>query len=112
MNGTGVPLVKVEQDDTAPVSVEHQVKPEPDSLAGTPSALSDDDIYEDAGDLDFSNIANVHLLRLPKWLWENWANIDDDEQIELGVVRVENLDNNEQKVATRLLLSKRLSETG
>lgn len=85
MNGASIPAVKVEHDDDG------RVKSEPDSAMGSPSMMSDDDIYEDTGDLDFSPSQVVWLMRLPNWLWENWASIDDDERIELGTVRVEDL---------------------
>ena len=91
MNGINVPLVKVEHEDGLSATLQGQVKSEQDSAAGTPSAASDDDIYEDAGDLDFSGVKDAYLLRLPRWLWENWSQIDDDEPIKLGTVRVENL---------------------
>ncbi|KAI9825968.1 MAG: hypothetical protein M1826_006859 [Phylliscum demangeonii] len=80
-----VPTIKVEQSDVL-------VKPEPGSLPTSPVGFSDEDIYEDAGDVDFSHVdRDVYLMRLPDWVWANWANIDDDEQIQLGTVRVEDL---------------------
>lgn len=51
---------------------------------------ADDDIYEDAGDLDFSSAAHgLFLTRIPKYIWENWSQLDEDEEIRLGTVRVE-----------------------
>ena len=90
-NGMNIPTVKVEHDDGSSPGVQPRVKTEPDSVGASPSALNDEDIYEDTGELDFSNSQNMYLLRLPKWLWENWSQIDDDEQIQLGTVRVEDL---------------------
>lgn len=53
-------------------------------------ATSDDE-YEDAGDLDFENgTRGVWLVKLPKFLMENWEKIDDDEEITLGHIWVKN----------------------
>jgi transcription initiation factor TFIIF subunit beta len=65
------------------------IKPDPENeaIVGT---LSDEDIYEDTGDLDFSHAGqNVWLTRVPKVLWEHWSKLDDDEEIRIGTVRVE-----------------------
>lgn len=85
-----------------------QVKPDPDAMHIKPDPenkdtvladLDDEDLYEDAGDLDFSAAAqNVWLSRLPRQLWEHWANIDDDEEIEIGTMRIEGETNNIQRV--------------
>ncbi|KAI9746846.1 MAG: hypothetical protein M1815_004961 [Lichina confinis] len=84
MTGAKIPSVKVDLDES-------RIKSEPGSLGASPAALSDDDIYEDTGDLDFSQAQIVWLMRLPPSLWQNWASLDDDERIELGTVRVEDL---------------------
>ena len=67
------------------------IKPDPDSKDAILADLDDDDLYEDAGDLDFSEAGqNLWLSRLPRQLWENWAQIDDDdEEIEIGTMRIE-----------------------
>jgi transcription initiation factor TFIIF subunit beta len=66
------------------------IKPDPDSSESPAGALSDEDIYEDAGDLDFSQASqNVWLTRIPRPLWEHWSKLDDDEEIQIGTVRVE-----------------------
>lgn len=70
------------------------IKPDPDNKDIVLADLEDDDIYEDAGDLDFSASAqNVWLTRLPQQLWDHWAttdeNADDDEEIEIGTIRIE-----------------------
>ncbi|KAI5287972.1 hypothetical protein KEM54_005570 [Ascosphaera aggregata] len=63
------------------------IKPEPSNHYDT---SFDDDIYEDTGDLDFSQaMQDVWLARLPKALWESWAKLDADEEIEIGTLRVE-----------------------
>ena len=40
---------------TSQVKPEPGIKPDPEDAKPSPAALSDDDIYEDAGDLDFAN---------------------------------------------------------
>jgi transcription initiation factor TFIIF subunit beta len=66
------------------------IKVESDMKDDIRQILEDEDIYEDAGDLDLSAAAqDVWLTRLPRPLWENWANLNDDEEIEIGTVRVE-----------------------
>lgn len=110
MNGVNIPQVKVEYGDGHSSAAEPQLKPESDSVGASPSALSEDDIYEDTGDLDFSQCQDVRLMRIPKWLWENWAIIDDDEEIQIGTVRMENLGKDKnghdnQKVAAAPLVT-------
>lgn len=63
----------------ASIKTEPGIKPEPD----------EDDLYEDAGDLDMTNSEqNVWLVKLPKWLMERWHELDDDEEIKIGEVKV------------------------
>ncbi|KAL8860132.1 MAG: hypothetical protein Q9178_003396 [Gyalolechia marmorata] len=70
--------------------IDGTIKVEPPSAAASPAAHSDDDIYEDAGDLDFSRaVQGIYLTRIPKYLWEAWSTLDDDEEIEIGKVRIE-----------------------
>jgi transcription initiation factor TFIIF subunit beta len=50
---------------------------------------ADDDDYEDAGDLDMALADRaVWLVKLPSFIAERWKDIDEDEEIVLGVVRV------------------------
>jgi transcription initiation factor TFIIF subunit beta len=54
-------------------------------------AESEVDEYEDTGECQMPTSQeeqDAWLVKLPKWLWQAWASIDDDEQIELGRVRV------------------------
>jgi transcription initiation factor TFIIF subunit beta len=68
---------------------EPQIKPDPDSLGASPAA-QDDDVYEDAGDLDFSESEpGLYLTRIPKFLWDKWSKLDDNQEIQIGTVRVE-----------------------
>lgn len=87
LQGAAVPLVKADPDikqiNGADAVVNHEAE-----LMDIPTA--DDDIYEDAGDLDFSGAARgLYLTRIPTYLWENWSQLDENEEIRLGTVRVE-----------------------
>lgn len=79
MNGVSIPTMKLESVPSP------QVKPEP------ANAHSDEeDVYEDEGDLDFTNAQQQHWVsRVPKSLWEVLAKMPDDGEIEIGTVRVE-----------------------
>ena len=60
----------------------------------------DEDIYEDAGDLDFAEASRaLCLTRIPKYLWEHWSKLDDDQEIKLGTIRVEGDLNNPKGVS-------------
>ncbi|KAL9109129.1 MAG: hypothetical protein Q9227_006220 [Pyrenula ochraceoflavens] len=61
------------QDGATPIPFEH-----------------DDDLENDVGDLDFSNSdRNLWLTKLPVSLWNVLSNLKDDDEIELGTLRVE-----------------------
>ena len=84
----GTPSIKVEgaglQNGQGPA-----IKPEPGSTGASPEGL-EEDIYEDAGDLDFTQASQAaYLTRLPKWLWEAWSKLDDDAEVQVGTIRVE-----------------------
>lgn len=84
------PSVKAEPGSQLANGEVAQVKSEPDQLGASPSAQSEEDLYEDAGDLDFAGtVQGLYLARIPKFLWECWSKLDDDEEIRLGTVRVE-----------------------
>lgn len=79
-----------------------QIKSEIDSGAASPLAQSDEDIYEDAGDLDFSGTTHgLYLTRIPRFLWETWSKLDDDDEIQLGTVRVEGGSDDPKRVRHR-----------
>ena len=85
--GSDVPSIKVENptNDQTP-----HIKPEADSLGASPAAHTDDDVYEDAGDLEFAGAdQGLYLTRIPKFLWERWSQLDDNQEITIGTVRVE-----------------------
>lgn len=78
-------MAQVKQDPDA-----MYIKPDPDNKDLVFADMDDDDLYEDAGDLDFTEAGqHAWLSRLPRQLWENWAQIDDDEEIEIGTMRIE-----------------------
>ena len=66
---------------------EDLVKLEP---AASPAGFTDEDIYEDAGDLEFNGDPNYHMLylaRVPKYIWDTWSKLDDDAEIQIGTIR-------------------------
>ncbi|CAG8984215.1 hypothetical protein HYALB_00004198 [Hymenoscyphus albidus] len=66
------------------------IKPDPDAPGASPAALSEEDIYEDAGDLEFNNddkYQRLYLARVPKYVWEAWSKLDDNEEIRIGTIR-------------------------
>jgi transcription initiation factor TFIIF subunit beta len=92
-------------------SVKHEggstpvIKPDPDTKDSSPGAMSEDDIYEDTGDLDFTNAEQeVWLTKIPRFLYDNWAKLDDDEEIQIGTVRVESGPTDMQRVRCSGLL--------
>ncbi len=90
INGGAVPSIKIERDNAFTGGVEPHIKPDPDAQGASPATALEEDIYEDAGDLDFAQAKQpLWLTRIPKFLWDNWSEIDDDQEIQLGTVRVE-----------------------
>ncbi|QSS65768.1 transcription initiation factor iif [Histoplasma capsulatum] len=82
------------------------LKPDPDAKPETSGPVSDDDIYEDTGDLDFSNsMQDVWLTRIPKMLWENWSRLEDDEEVQIGSIRVEGGPTDIKRVCASLSMS-------
>ena len=83
-----VPNIKVDSGDQNGRGP--HIKSENQLAGNSPAALSEEDIYEDAGDLDFTGSEqSVFLARLPKFLWECWSKLDDDQEIRVGRVRME-----------------------
>ena len=67
-----------------------KIKPDPETKGASPAAFSDEDVYEDAGDLEFNanpDFQKLYLARVPKFLWEAWAALDDDAEIRIGTIR-------------------------
>lgn len=85
--GSDVPSIKVENPMNGQTP---QMKPDLDSIGASPSAHTDDDLYEDAGDLEFAGAdQGLYLTRVPKFLWERWSQLDDNQEVTIGTVRVE-----------------------
>ncbi len=82
----------MEQADTVQTvdGADFNTKNEPESRGVSPGGPFEEDIYEDAGDLDFTTTAQeIYLTRIPKFLWKSWALLEADDEIHLGTVRVE-----------------------
>ncbi|CAJ2513832.1 Uu.00g019510.m01.CDS01 [Anthostomella pinea] len=77
------------------VKPEPGIKLEPADVGPSPAAMSEDDLYEDAGDLEFVDLdpntnttaASIYLTHVPKYLYDVWADLDDDAEIQIGTVR-------------------------
>lgn len=90
MLGGDAPSIKVEPTQPDPNGQDARIKPDPDSLGASPGPQLEDDIYEDAGDLEFSGAEQgLYLAKVPKFLWDNWSKLDDNQEIQIGTVRVE-----------------------
>ena len=75
------------------------VKNESEIQMLSPGVQSEEDIYEDAGDLDFTNAAQeVYLMRVPKFLWKSWSQLEDNDEIRIGTIRVVGELDNPEKV--------------
>jgi hypothetical protein len=67
------------------------IKPDPEAPGASPAALSEEDIYEDAGDLEFNSdpvFQSLYLARVPKYVWEAWSKLDDEAEIQIGTLRM------------------------
>lgn len=73
------------------VKLEPGIKGEHDDVGGSPMSISEDGLYEDAGDLEFYNpddaTNDIFLAHVPKYLYDSWAHLDDDAEIRIGTVR-------------------------
>ncbi|KIW95232.1 uncharacterized protein Z519_03816 [Cladophialophora bantiana CBS 173.52] len=97
LQGAGIPRVKLEP---AP---DENVKLEPMDDTPSPYVDEDDDIYEDAGDLDFSQAQQqLWLSHIPRTLWETLSKLQDDDEIEIGKIRVEGPESNPSRVSLLL----------
>ena len=74
------------------------VKDEP---RDSPAPIDDEDLYEDAGDLEFydknppnNNLETLYLARIPRYMWEAWEKLTnrlgDDEEVQIGTLRTWN----------------------
>ena len=102
--GTGI-SIKSELGRPHANGEESKIKIESGSPRASPGAQTDEDLYEDAGDIDFSGaIQGIYLTRVPRFLWENWSKINDDQEIQLGTVRIEGNGGDVKRVCQRLIL--------
>lgn len=72
------------------------IKPDPEA-SNSPANPDDDDLYEDAGDLEFYdrngdiNHETLYLARVPKSMWDAWMKmterLGDDDEIQIGTLR-------------------------
>lgn len=94
MPGTVIPQVKVENAD---VNVKSEAM---DLDMPSPYVDEDEDADEDAGDLDFSQAQQqLWLSHLPRSLWEALSKLEDDDEIDLGSIRVEGPEDNPKRVS-------------
>ncbi|PMD26592.1 hypothetical protein NA56DRAFT_654403 [Hyaloscypha hepaticicola] len=87
------------------------IKPDPETQGASPGHFSEDDIYEDAGDLEFNTdpaFQRLYLARVPKFLWEAWSKLDDDAEIHIGTIRQVTVTdpNGEQSLAEHQMVPK------
>ncbi|KAK1968861.1 transcription initiation factor IIF [Colletotrichum eremochloae] len=75
------------------IKPEPYIKPDPEAVTASPLD-DDDDLYEDAGDLEFfdqysdqGSFGQAYLARVPRDLWEAWDSLPDDAEIEVGTMR-------------------------
>lgn len=66
------------------------IKPDPENPA------EEEDLYEDAGDLEFYDknaptSETLYLARVPRYMWEAWykltERLGDDDEIQIGTLR-------------------------
>ncbi|KHN95299.1 transcription initiation factor iif [Metarhizium album ARSEF 1941] len=78
------------------------VKPDPEDekVVPPPMAMEEDELFEDAGDLEFydkaqgNSFETLYLARLPKYIWDAWMKLverlGDDDEIQIGTLRTWN----------------------
>jgi len=78
--------IKMEDEDV-------KIKPEMIDSGDIGNIHIDEDDYEDTGELQIrgdQESEKAWLAKLPKWLWEAWSNIAEEDEVELGKIRVYN----------------------
>lgn len=91
-NGASIPTMKIENAPSP------RIKDEVVDASPSPY-MEEDDVYEDAGDLDFSNAQQqLWLSRVPKSLWAIWASLPEEGEIDIGTIRVEGDRNDPKRV--------------
>lgn len=79
--------------DAAHIKTEAEAEASPGRV-GTPD---EEDLYEDAGDLEFydrnagPNTENIYLARVPGYVWEAWVKmtekLGDHDEVQIGTLR-------------------------
>ena len=93
----GVPDVKIDPDSKLGSP---WIKTESELMDVPSGGQIDEDIYEDAGDLDFSTASQgLYLTRIPDMLWKSWSELDDEQEICLGTVRIEGTPNETKRAS-------------
>ncbi|TAQ91543.1 hypothetical protein B7494_g170 [Chlorociboria aeruginascens] len=87
-----------------------KIKPDPAVKNEDSPPHFEDDVYEDAGDLEFNTnkeYQSLYLAKVPKFLWEAWSELDDDAEIQIGTIRttVTREPNGRQGTSLSMLLS-------
>ncbi|KAH7257207.1 transcription initiation factor IIF, beta subunit-domain-containing protein [Fusarium tricinctum] len=74
------------------------IKPDPEA-SNSPAPADEEDLYEDAGDLEFYSkdtgaFETLYLARVPRYMWEAWykltERLGDDDEIQIGTLRTWN----------------------
>lgn len=74
------------------------IKAEP---GASPAPVDEEDLYEDAGDLEFydknapgNSFETLYLARVPKYMWDAWLKLTerlgDDDEVQIGTLRTWN----------------------
>ncbi|KAH7270220.1 transcription initiation factor IIF, beta subunit-domain-containing protein [Fusarium redolens] len=80
------------------IKQEPYIKPDPEA-SGSPAQVDEEDLYEDAGDLEFYDknagaFEQLYLARVPRYMWEAWSKLTerlgDDDEIQIGTLRTWN----------------------
>lgn len=88
--GADAPSIKVESAQHAANGHDIRIKSDPDNPGALPGPQLEEDIYEDAGDLDFAGAEQgFYLTKLPKFLWDSLSKFDGKQEIQIGTIRVE-----------------------
>lgn len=77
------------------------IKPEPEEEKPALAGVDDDDLDENAGDLEFYDknsptrqFETLYLARMPRYMWEAWLKLverlGDDDEVQLGTLRTWN----------------------
>ncbi len=78
---------------------DQSIKSEPMDDSPSPYVDEDEDMYEDTGDLDFAQAQQpLWLSHIPRTLWEALSKIQDDDEVEIGKLRVEGSESNPSRV--------------